>query len=387
MAALLLPHLLSADEKDTLLDRWTHYATDSNWSESWSEQVEHYQNLSHHWSQFEEAVRTKYQHVLSSELTRLCEPDQNVDLNPWKSASQETHYAPPLGEVRFIDGPPVQQYGGTDTKRRIPAIFRLAELLTLGTNSMSIAFSRIDPSFELLEDSGYAIANRMRNDLIGLFHPQDGSAAIETLRLSLESTFPLHFAILRMEPDTPSRRFGIEYVNQRRAYVSDSYVSRPWERHRIGARLPDHAVEIRPSKTQDDARKARIQALETEIETTLRHLQSRLLTHLHQAFEDKYAPTLATSIQSLRDWESQADGERPRHQWNPRLILPSQVFSQTSHGTQVQAPPELAHTIAQAQIGFAFRCLLNGLRLRLAQPQRNEATEDYLAFVTGSPMK
>lgn len=369
------------------LELWAPKLSEAVLADQWREQVENFVSIKTEWQRYVSEFESAYHEILANRLEQL-NPNQELSLDPWGSIDQETGFIPPFDEVRFPLGPVVDNYGGNETKQRIPPLFRLAELLKIGTNQLKLEATRIDPSFQTHNTSEYAIVSRARNDLVGTFHPDESSLEIETLRLSVESALPTGYALLRMGPEVPAHKFGIHYIDFFGDYMQHSYSRRPWERQRLGSLVAEHATQVLPSLADQKESKNLILELHQAVATGLQQMQDELLQQLHTNLPP--APdSLTNYVRSLRNWERSPTPNPNVRFWSNELVGFSQALTAFREQAEPKSPIAFIAHYADSQARLSQRALLNGLRQQLPEPYRAAANERYLAFIieSGQPQQ
>ena len=378
----VLVHARGGESMDAYLERWGQEIDTEALANRWQEQCDHYSFIGMNWQTFATTLEARYDKILQAQLKELW-PEQDLRLNPWGAVDQETNFTPPFDQVRFPFGPVIENYGGKETKQRIPGLFRLAELLHIGTNELKLEASRIDPSFHTHHPQEYAIVSRARNDLIGTFRVDEGAIEIETLRLSVESRLPTGYAILRMGPELPLRKFGIQYIDFRKDYSQNGYGRRAWDRQQLGSLVTEHAIEILPSQAQRRERNEAIIELRRNVTSNLKAHQNSLLQRLGSTISTKVT-SLKNEIESLKNWERASINLTESHHWSTELISPSDALDAMMSQEIKTSPSEFITQLAQSQSQLALQALLNGLRRQLPEPSQASANERYLAFIIES---
>lgn len=367
------------DSIDRHLKRWEQDIPNDALAIRWQKQVKNCSLIEKRWQMLATSLVAKYPTLLQEELKKLW-PEQDLRLNPWGPLDQETNFIPPFDQVKFPFGPAVDNYGGAETKRRVPSLFRLAELLGLGTNVLKLEAWRIDPSFHAHGNRDFAIVSRARNDIVAIFQHHEAATEIETLRLSVESRLPTGYAILRMGPEVPLRKFGIEYIDFHKDYSQGGFQRRAWDRQQLGSLVTEHAIQILPSQAQQRARNEAIIKLRKTVRSSLEELQKRLLQRLDPAFSSKMA-SLAPEIESLKHWEQASISNPESHHWSDRLIAPSGALDAMTSQGSTASPSDFVTQLAQSQSRLALQALLNGLRRQLPDELQASANERYFAFI------
>ena len=364
---------------DTYLIRWEQYIDNTTLAKRWQERLKNYFSIQKRWQTYTGSLAAKYPKIVQEQLKELW-PEQDLTLDPWGSIDQETNFIPPFDQVRFPVGPAVENYGGKETKARIPSLFRLAELLRIGTNVLKLEAWRIDPSFHAQGNRDFAIVSRARNDIVAIFQHHEAATEIETLRLSVESRLPTGYAVLSMGPDVPLRKFGIEYIDFQKEYMRDFYERRAWDRQQLGSLVAEHALQILPSRAHQREREKAITQLRQAVTTSLQQLQSRLLQHLETSLSSE-SVSLKIEIEALKNWERASITTPESHHWTAQLISPSGALQPIKSQEITSSPIDFVPQLAQSQSWIAFKALLNGLRRRLPDALQASANERYLAFI------
>lgn len=224
--------------------------------------------------------------ALAAAAKRLGLDARSDRVDPWLGADQEHGWRPDWTEIVVTNAPrmlksiPAGVVGGW-----IPARYRLAEVLGLGTNRVHAAMLLVDPAFETSSNPRYLVESVIRYTLVGTFSPvsersADGhvrtnapadSLALETYRRELDSRRRVIHLRIHAGPEVrPDRTSEVDSGFEE----ADTGRSGGWFNDRLADRLVTHSWPRRRSEAQRDSEAPAESALATNLAARLHEWQA-----------------------------------------------------------------------------------------------------------------
>lgn len=334
-------------------------------------------------------LRTQSEFALSSALTRRGLDSKLYRLDPWAGLDQETDFFPPIRKAYFPSGHATARTGGTAVLRQFPDRYRLAELLKLGTNSLRLEVSFLDPELHSSFPHGRSVVCRVRNDLVGVF-TLNPTNTIELFRFTLESHSRFSAYSLNLGQDVKPHHFGIIPRDIVEAYVRQISTLRSWEKERMDERILSEGVPAGRSQQQRSRERASEQAAAQAIEDALRELRREIVSRAMKALEaSELGRSLDDEAQRLAQWrkarpldtlssEGEGRSEGPGFMEKPWTAADFVTWLKAQVDHPVSDPSKLIH---EQRICTAL-WLVEGLAARSSPFTRAAALETCLSLLS-----
>ncbi len=244
-------------------------------------------------------------------------------VNPWAGPEQEPDWWPDWTEIGITNLPGVTKpLPAGVVGRWIPARYRLAELLGLGSNHIHASVLLVDPALETSSNPRYFVESRIRYTVVGTFHRtgvlrSDGPSRTvasalpvlrETFRRELDSIRRVTSLQIHAGPDVrPERTGDVEFEFD----LMDSGRYAGWLNDAVVDRLADHSWSLEESESRRQQAEPAERALTDAINARLFEWSSACQTEfLRLAEAEGVARRLKSSRSTLLSAEQEPDGSR-----------------------------------------------------------------------------
>lgn len=224
-------------------------------------------------------------------------PDLDALLGEFEPKLKRLEYATPAHSMPFVPD---------DMGHLFPTITRAAEALGLGTHSVVVEQFGVDGKLFTAPDYGFDLTQRIRHEIVGRFHFDDGKTEIELFRKGIESVRRFTTCEVALGADVKPHKVGIKTrAPSKEAHEPSGF--RIWAMERLDLKFPQEFFDITPSPANLAIRDTNMARLETELEPMMQELSSTILEEVQESLKssnfhhvlDQLLEALEESEQSL----------------------------------------------------------------------------------------
>ncbi|MDA7500158.1 hypothetical protein N8487_00135, partial [bacterium] len=162
--------------------------------------------------------------------------------NPWGNPLQIPPGFPTIDQVRSLAAHELQNIPEAFIQESIPPLYRLAEYLGIGKNSISAEAFYLDPHLFYGEFHSHEIQARVRQHIFGNFQIKETESVLETFRRSLETQGFVSAIDIRISNEVKPHHFSLREIPLLVSYIHNGHSE--WNSGRMKDRFPLHSVAI-----------------------------------------------------------------------------------------------------------------------------------------------
>jgi len=287
-----------------------------------------YDQLDSEWKSLSEHI-SKELRQQKLELSKKLPPLERPFLfNPWSQLNQVPPDFPTIVEVRFPSDHVLPETSKEFLRDSIPSIFRLAEYLGIGENSLHAEAFYSAPHLFYGEFTSYEIKARVQQHIFGNFQLNGTESVVETFRRSLESQGFSNAINIRISSEVKPHHFSLREIP-----ISETYILNPhseWNAGRMSHRFPPHSVAIALSATKQDEQKRTTERVRKLLENRFEELRKAMMGNVESVIlQSKSFRQFNTHLIEIHKLESaihKDEGARAPCLWDPKISDPTEFI-------------------------------------------------------------
>ena len=193
-------------------------------------------------------------------------------------------FEPKLKRLEYANPSPSMPFVPDDMGHLFPPITRRAEALGLGTHSVVVEQFGVDGKLFTAPDYGFDLTQRIRHEIVGRFHFDDGKTEMELFRKGIESVRRFTTCEVALGAEVKPHKVGIKTrAPSEEAHYPSGF--RIWAMERLDLKFPQEFFDITPSPTNLAIRNANMVRLEAELDPMMQRLSSTILKELEKGLK------------------------------------------------------------------------------------------------------